>query len=257
MSMSLFEQALKAEGVVGQLAQVARSIYKQESSSGKNTKTSNAGAVGGMQILPGTFKEVADKDWDISDPLHNARAGIRYLRGLDKLSGGDPALTAAGYYGGPGGMAKARRGIAVHDPRNPNAPSTLEYGRQVAARIKPVQDAWGGEVHRASKGSEAPAPVVADPVPVVAAAVQAQPVPVPAPIPTPAPTPMEDGWALFRNSMAQKPVQASDLDYGRVLPTQGLQVPDFMRAVQLRSSARPNFSSLEGFGGFGTGRAVR
>lgn len=130
-----FEDALKAEGVKGKVADIARSIYQQESSSGKNTKTSNAGAVGGMQIIPATFKSVADKDWDINDPTQNARAGIRYVKQLFEQAGGDPALTAAGYYGGPGGLEKARRGVAVSDPRNPKAPTTLEYGQQVAARL--------------------------------------------------------------------------------------------------------------------------
>jgi len=130
-----FEDALKAEGLTGKAAEVARSIYQQESSSGKNTKTSNAGAVGGMQIIPATFKSVADKGWDINDPTQNARAGIRYVKQLFDQAGGDPALTAAGYYGGPGGLEKARRGVAVSDPRNPNAPTTIQYGQQVAARI--------------------------------------------------------------------------------------------------------------------------
>ena len=130
-----FEDALKAEGLTGKAAEVARSIYQQESGSGKNTKTSNAGAVGGMQIIPATFKSVADKGWDINDPTQNARAGIRYVKQLFEQAGGDPALTAAGYYGGPGGLEKARRGVAVSDPRNPNAPTTLQYGQQVAARI--------------------------------------------------------------------------------------------------------------------------
>jgi len=130
-----FESALAAEGVQGPVADIARSIYQQESSSGKNTKTSNAGAVGGMQIIPGTFKSVADKDWDINDPTQNARAGIRYVKQLHEQAGGDPALTAAGYYGGPGGLEKARRGGAVSDPRNPNAPTTLQYGQQVASRL--------------------------------------------------------------------------------------------------------------------------
>lgn len=136
MSNSLFEQALKAEGITGQLADLARSIYKQESDEGRNTKTSNAGAHGGMQIIPGTFKSVADKGWDINNPEHNARAGIRYLKQLDKMSGGVPELTAAGYYGGPGGMKKAQQGIAVSDPRNPHAPDTLQYGQQVVRRMQ-------------------------------------------------------------------------------------------------------------------------
>lgn len=132
---SPFESALKAEGASGQVADIARSIYQQESGSGKNTKTSNAGAVGGMQIIPATFNRMADKGWAIDNPEQNARAGVRYIQALHEKSGGDPALTAAGYYGGEGGMEKARRGVAVSDPRNPNAPNTLQYGQQVAARL--------------------------------------------------------------------------------------------------------------------------
>lgn len=132
---NLFDQALAAEGVSGKLADVARSIYHQESTSGQNAKTSNAGAVGGMQILPTTFASVADKGWNIDDPLLNARAGIRYLGQMFQAAGGDPALAAAGYYGGKGGLEKARKGIAVSDPRNPNAPNTLQYGQQVAGRL--------------------------------------------------------------------------------------------------------------------------
>lgn len=70
---SALDAALQLEGATGKLAGLAKSIYQQESGSGRNTKTSNAGAVGGMQILPGTFKEVADKDWSIDDPIDNAR----------------------------------------------------------------------------------------------------------------------------------------------------------------------------------------
>jgi hypothetical protein len=128
--------ALDAEGASPQDAAVARSIYQQESGSGKNTKTSNADAHGGMQIIPATFHSVADKGWDINNPVDNARAGVRYIKQLSEKAGGDPALTAAGYYGGPGAIDKAQKGIAVSDPRNPNAPTTLQYGQQVAGRIE-------------------------------------------------------------------------------------------------------------------------
>lgn len=143
-----FDIALQQEGVTGRLADVARSIYQQESSGGRNTKTSNAGAVGGMQIIPSTFASVADKGWDIADPIQNARAGIRYVKQGYEASGGDPALTGAFYYGGPGGMAKAQRGVAVSDPRNPNAPTTLQYGEQVASRLPKER----GLVQRAVEG---------------------------------------------------------------------------------------------------------
>lgn len=134
--LSALDVALEAEGVAGSLADVARSIYAQESGSGKNTSTSTAGARGGMQILPGTFREVAGKGWDIDDPIDNARAGVRYIRKMSDKAGGDPALTAVGYYGGPGAIEKARRGEAVSDPRNPKAPTTLDYAAQVVGRMQ-------------------------------------------------------------------------------------------------------------------------
>lgn len=132
---SLFDEALAAEGITGAKADVARSIFQQESGSGKNTKTSNAGAVGDMQIIPATFNRMADKGWTIDNPKHNIRAGLRYVSTLYDKAGGDPSLTASGYYGGEGAIDKARKGIAVSDPRNPNAPNTLQYGQQVASRI--------------------------------------------------------------------------------------------------------------------------
>lgn len=130
-----FDAALLSEGVSGRKADFIKSIYQQESGSGANTKTSNAGATGGMQIIPTTFNGVADKGWNINNPEHNMRAGIRYASQAFDASGGDPALAGAYYYGGPGGMRKAAQGVAVSDPRNPNAPTTLQYGQQVAARM--------------------------------------------------------------------------------------------------------------------------
>lgn len=134
MALNPFEQALQDEGLVGTpLESLARSIYMQESGGGRNTKTSNAGAVGGMQILPSTFQEVLPGG-NINDPYQNSVAGLRYIKKLNDMAGGDPSLVAAGYYGGPGGMQKAKQGIPVSDPRNPNAPTTLEYAKQVTSR---------------------------------------------------------------------------------------------------------------------------
>lgn len=234
MSSNLFDLALSAEGVTGKLAEVARSIYQQESSGGKNTKTSNAGAMGGMQIIPSTFDSVADKGWDIKDPFHNARAGIRYLTQLDKQSGGVPELTAAGYYGGPRGMEKARQGVAVSDPRNPNAPTTLQYGQQVAARMGkgkavvkevPVEQPMAGGVPVVT---EAPQMVQA---PVVEQVAQAPGMQEPPP------------WEQFKQAMPSQPVQVADLTYG---------APEVMapqsRPVAMAQIA-PDFSMFRGFKG--------
>ena len=85
--------------------------------------------------MPETFKSVADKDMDISNPFDNMRAGIRYARKGLAAAEGNTDLAGAYYYGGPGGLAKAKKGIAVSDPKNPDAPDTLQYAKQVAARM--------------------------------------------------------------------------------------------------------------------------
>lgn len=156
-----FETALQDEGVSGPVADFARSIYSQESGSGRNTKTSNQGAVGGMQIIPSTFATVADKGWNISDPIQNARAGIRYAKQMFERAKGDPKIAAAGYYGGSGGLDKASRGIAVFDPKNPNAPNTLQYGEQVASRIPASSVTGDGPWNKYKPSATAEAPTVA------------------------------------------------------------------------------------------------
>lgn len=138
--VSPFDMALEMEGVTGTVADLARSIYQQESSGGMNTRTSNAGAVGGMQIIPKTFASVADKGWDIADPIHNSRAGIRYVKQLHDATQ-DPRLTAIGYYGGPNAINQARQGAPVSDPRNPTAPNTFQYAQQVLSRLAPAAEA--------------------------------------------------------------------------------------------------------------------
>lgn len=133
--LSLFDMALQKENFSPQMAELARSIFQQESGSGTNTKTSSHNATGGMQIIPSTFKSVADKGWDINNPEHNYRAGLRYLKQMNDYADGDMRLTAIGYYGGPGGINKARKGIAVSDRDNPNAPNTFGYADQVLSRM--------------------------------------------------------------------------------------------------------------------------
>lgn len=253
MTPEIFNAALAEEKVTPQMAALARSIFQQESGSGQNAVTSNRGARGGMQVMPGTFKEVADAGWNIDDPLHNARAGIRYLKKMDKLSGGDAALTAAGYYGGPGGLEKARKGIAVSDPKNPNAPNTLQYGAQVVARMGKPQS--GGKVTPLPKTLPAAAEAVAEtpqearPVEVA----QASPVvvadtPAPVPVVQPAPT---DAWQEFlnaRQAQSTQPVaQANPFAGWGNAPVAAL--PDFMGTVARAPQAQAvDFSSFGRWG---------
>lgn len=251
MSIELFEKALAAEGVTGKLAALAKSIYTQESGGGKNTKTSNRGARGGMQIIPDTFAAVADKEWSIDDPLQNARAGIRYLKQLDKQSGGVPELTAAGYYGGPGGLEKARRGVAVSDPVNPNAPNTLQYGAQVAARMgvgsapAQVQVAAAPAAQPAGAGLQVaavPLPVAPAPPEIVAQVapqVQAQ-----APVGG-----GPDAWQAFLQGMPQtrQPVNVADIDYAN--PQPAMHVPQFQFNPTPVANRVPNFAAFSSWKG--------
>jgi len=147
-----FDTALDMEGVTDPIRRAfLKAIYSKETGSGTNTTTSNRGAVGQMQILPETFKSVASPGMKIDNALDNMRAGIRYASQGYKLAGGDPRLAGAYYYGGPGGLDKARKGIAVADPKNPDYPTTLEYGDDVAKRMASFRPITG-QVAAAPRG---------------------------------------------------------------------------------------------------------
>lgn len=236
-----FEEAMKQEGITGVAADLARSIYMQESTNGTNTKTSNAGAVGGMQIIPSTFKSMADKGWDINDPLHNARAGIRYINYLHERSGGDPALTAVGYYGGPGAMAKARDGIAVRDPRNPDAPDTLAYSEEVLNRLP--NNAGYARLTRvpAANATPVPAPVDTQPIPTDIPAYHGVP----------------DQWSSFGRALPQEQVAPQDLNYGQSNQVAAVPAP-LVKPVDtgifsglISGIAAPNSPMLQAFKGWG------
>ena len=151
----LFDRALDMEGITNPRERAfLKALHAQESSGKATEKTSNRDAHGAMQILPATFKSVADPSMDINKPLDNMRAGIRYgMQGFSAAKG-DPVLAGAYYYGGPGGMQKAAKGQAVSDPKNPKAPNTLDYGNSIAKRMTamlPIGSAVAGEVPGAKK----------------------------------------------------------------------------------------------------------
>lgn len=229
-----FEVAAAQEGLTGLPLDIARSIYMQESSGGKNSKTSNAGAYGGMQILKGTFKDMADKGWDINDPVHNARAGIRYINQLHGKAGGDAGLTAVGYYGGPGAMAKAKNGEAVFDPRNPNAPDTIAYSNQVLDRMPN-----GSGLARVQRSPVSVGTPVAPPVDTL---------PIPTDIPAYHGTP--DKWSGFGRALPQAPVQPQDINYGQPPPIVQLGNPGLMDKY-LPTSNQPMMQAFKGWGGQG------
>lgn len=68
------------------------------------SQVSSAGAVGIMQVLPGTgefvSRELVGRDLDLEDPRDNIEAGVAFLQHLWELTDGDAEQTLAGYYQG-------------------------------------------------------------------------------------------------------------------------------------------------------------
>lgn len=70
----------------------------------RNDRISSAGAVGIMQVMPGTGRFVsqnlAGRTLDLHEPDDNVLAGVLFLDYLHRLTGGDVERTLAGYYQG-------------------------------------------------------------------------------------------------------------------------------------------------------------
>lgn len=95
-------------------------VIKVESNFKSNAR-SRAGALGLMQLMPGTARELGVSD--PFDPHQNIFGGARYLRLLANRFAGDLRYTLAGYNAGPYAV-KRHGGI-------PPYPETINYVRKV------------------------------------------------------------------------------------------------------------------------------
>jgi hypothetical protein len=95
----------------GVAPQLVKSIMRAESK-GDPLAVSPRGAMGLMQLMPGTAREY--KVEDPFDPIANIRGGVRYLKKLLDEFSGDVSLALAAYNAGP---EKVRRynGIPPYD----------------------------------------------------------------------------------------------------------------------------------------------
>lgn len=129
-------------GLDDKTTSLALSIFEQESRSGQeNTSKANyAGARGPMQVTKDTFEGLKREglipsDWEHGNPAHTTAAGIALIKQLHQQYAGDPRKIAAAYYSGPKAIAADGTIKNLRDPKNPKAPSTLEYVRQVTSRM--------------------------------------------------------------------------------------------------------------------------
>ncbi len=103
---------------------IVHAIARQESQFDKQI-VSHAGAMGLMQLMPGTARETAGKlglPYDsarlTTDPSYNAMLGSSFFARLLDSYGGNHVLAVAAYNAGPGNV---RKWLAANgDPRDPN-----------------------------------------------------------------------------------------------------------------------------------------
>ncbi|HSK40526.1 MAG TPA: lytic transglycosylase domain-containing protein, partial [Arenibaculum sp.] len=187
---------------------------------------SHAGAMGLMQVMPATYKELRGRYGlgpDPFDPRDNILAGTAYLREMyDRF--GSPGFLAA-YNAGPG-----RYGDYLGGGRGLPA-ETRNYVAMIAPRIEGVNPTGRAGVMVASAPVPAPVrPAPARPVQVASVAPVAAPAPQ-APVPTPASMPVLRASAASAALPVRMPVR---------MPVQMAAAGDW--AIQVGAFRSPNDS---------------
>jgi soluble lytic murein transglycosylase-like protein len=123
-------------------------IYAQmhQESSFKPRATSYKGASGLMQLMPATARRLGVTN--IYDPRQNIDGGVKYMRMLLDMFGGNVNLALAGYNAGEGAVMKYGNQI-------PPYTETREYVRRIGSRYASISDGSFAQNYRRVNNAQA------------------------------------------------------------------------------------------------------
>ena len=123
-------------------------IYSQmhQESTFKPRAISNKGASGLMQLMPGTARRMGVQN--IFDPKQNIEGGVKYMRLLLDMFGGDVNLALAGYNAGEGAVMKYGNTVPPYS-------ETQEYVRRITARYASISDGTFARTYHKVNSAEA------------------------------------------------------------------------------------------------------
>ena len=141
---------------------LVRAVIQAESSFDR-TAVSSKGARGLMQLMPATGSRFGVRDF--FDPAQNIEGGVRYLRVLLEMFGGDLELTLAAYNSGENRVARIGR--------VPDIAETQNYVR----KVRDLYRALAGTVQQANRTQQSPANAARNRPPTAAGPAPASPAP--------------------------------------------------------------------------------
>ena len=103
-------------------------------SAGRQRAVSNKGALGLMQVMPATARDLGVRNPSalLDDPVLAMHTGAKYLKQLQGQLGNNVPLVVAAYNAGPGAVMKAGRKV-------PRYRETQDYVRKVVGRYQAAQ----------------------------------------------------------------------------------------------------------------------